>query len=132
MAVGGDVLSLTSNHSTLGSFVYPVLRNQDNTVDLGGDRTNDDANAKTGANEPVWQINGKLGKLSVQIVNDMTKKVAERLGQEAGSPVDSVWTFTHINGFTYKGTGRPVGDIVPNLNNTSLQVMISAPEFKQV
>lgn len=132
MAVGGDVLTLTSNHPTLGSFVYPVLRNQDNTVDLGGDRTNDDANAKTGANEPVWQINGKLGALNVQVVNDMTKKVAERLGQEAASQVDSTWVFTHINGFTYSGQGRPVGDIVPNLNNSSLAVIIRVPKFEQV
>lgn len=132
MAVGGDVLSLTSNHPTLGSFVYKTLRNQDNTHDLGGDRTNDDANMKTGANEAVWQINGKLGALNFIIVNDMTKKTAERLGQEAGSAVDSTWTFTGINGITYSGKGRPVGDIVPNNNNSQLSVKIAAPEWAQV
>lgn len=132
MAVGGDILTLTSNHPTLGSFVYPVLRGQDNTYDTGGDRTNDDANSKTGANEPVWQINGKLGMVSVTVINDMTKKVAERLSQEAGSTVDATWTFTVINNITYQGTGRIVGDIAPNVNNSTLAIKIAAPQFVQV
>lgn len=132
MANFGDILSLTSNHPTLGSFVYKVLRTQDNTLDTGGDRTNDDINMKTGANEMVWQINGKGGQLNVTVVDDMQKKTAERLSQEAGALADSTWTLSHINGFVYSGEGRPVGDIIPNVNTGALTLKINAPLWAQV
>lgn len=132
MAVGGDVLELTSNHPSLGSFIYKVVRNQDNTYDTGGDRTNDDANMKTGGNEAIWQINGKMGAVNITLVNDMEQKTVERLEQEAAHPVPSVWTFSVINGKTYKGEGKPVGDINPNINNSTVAVKIAAPSFQQV
>lgn len=132
MAVGGDIREVTDNHPTLGSFVYKVKASEDNTYDTGGFRSNDDANMVTGGKEMITQINAKLGFLQVNLVNDMTNSVAERLASLAASPVDSVWTFTAINGVTYRGKGRPVGDINPNINTTIVAVKIASPEFKQV
>lgn len=132
MAVGGDILEVTDNHPTLGSFVYKIVANQDNTYDTGGPRSNDDANAVTSGREAITQINTKLGFLQFMAVNDMTIKVIERLASLAASTVDSVWTFTAINNITYRGTGRPVGDLSANVNNSQLQVKINAPEFKQI
>lgn len=132
MAVGGDIVEISDNHPTLGSFVYKVQTSQDNTYDTGGNRTNDDNSQVTGSAEMIIQINGKLGFFQAVIVNDMSQKVAERLSQLAGSPVNSTWTFSVINNITYRGSGRPVGDISPNVNNSTLTLKVSGPQFKQV
>lgn len=131
MAVFGDVLSLSENNPTLGSFVYKVLRTQDNTLDLGGDRVNDDVNMKTGGDEMVWQINGKGGQLTVTVIDDMTKKTAERINSVCGALTDSTWTMSHKNGFVYTGEGRIVGDIVPNINTGALTIKINVPLWSQ-
>ncbi len=132
MAVGGDITEISDNHPTLGSFVYKVQAGQDNTYDTGGYRTNDDSGMVTGSREMITQINGKLGFLQANIVNDMSQKVAERLSQLSASPLPSTWTFSCINGVSYRGSGRPVGDISANINSTIMALKVAAPEFKQI
>lgn len=132
MALGGDIVELTSSNPDLGTFVYRVQVGQDNTYDTGGYVTNDDANQKTGAGEAIWQLNGKMGALNVTVVNDMTRKVAERIRQEISSLKDTTYTFSVVNGISYRGTGRIVGDITPNVNNSTIPIKVAAPEFKQI
>ncbi len=132
MAVGGDITEISDNHPELGSFVYKVQAGQDNTYDTGGYRTNDDANMITGGREAIWQINGKMGFLQANIVNDMSQKVAERLSQLAAHPLPSTWTFSCINRVSYRGQGKPVGDISANINSTIMALKVAAPEFKQL
>ncbi len=132
MAVGGDIIEISDNHPTLGSFVYKVVVGQDNTYDTGGFRSADNADMRTGGGEMITQINGKLGFFQAVIVNDMTQKVAERLSQLSGSVEDSVWTFSVVNNKTYKGAGRPVGDVAPNINNSQVTLKVAGPSFLQV
>lgn len=132
MAVGGDIVEVSDNHPELGSFVYKVQAGQDNTYDPGGLRSNDDANMVTGGREAIRQINGKMGFFQVNIVNDMTQKVIERLSALAAHPVPSEWTFTVINNITYRGTGFPVGDLTANVNNSTMPLKVNSPQFKQI
>lgn len=132
MAVGGDITEVTDNHPTLGSFVYFPKTNEDNTYDTGGVRTNDDANMIDGGENPIWQLNGKMGFLQVNLVNDMNNKVVERLAQLAASTEPSVWTFSTKSGKSYRGTGKPVGDLAPNINTSIVAVKIAAPKFEQI
>lgn len=130
--VGGDIKEISVNHSTLGNRVFKVKSNEGNTYDPGGQRTNDDANQITSQGEPVWQINMKMGGLNVTLMNDMNLKDDEFLVALASDILDGVYLFTVVNGKSYRGTGRIVGDIVPNINDSTLAVKIACPTLKQI
>ena len=57
MAQGGDVLELRVNHPTLGSRVFFPKSGEDNNLDLGGFRNEDDANMVTASGEAIVKKN---------------------------------------------------------------------------
>lgn len=129
----GDILDLSYKNSGAGlQGSFKVKANEGNTYDPGGVRTNDDANQITSAGEPLWQQNMKLGMLSVTVINDMQADTANICKQLAGAQTDTTWTFTVINLKAYTGVGMLVGDIVPNVNDSTLALKISMPTVKQL
>ncbi|HTH58230.1 MAG TPA: hypothetical protein VL728_19425 [Cyclobacteriaceae bacterium] len=133
MAVGGDILEITCNHPTLGSKTFSAKSGEGNTYDTGGFRTDDDANGITGNGKPIWKMNRKMGMFSATVENDMNLgKEAEFISALASDPNPADWTFSVVNGAVYKGTGKPVGDSQPNINDATVVLKVAAPQFKQI
>lgn len=126
MATGGDLIEVTFNHPTIGSGVLYPKAAEDNTLDLGGVRSADDANMVDGGGNMIDQMNRVRPSVEVLIVNDMnSQNELEKCVAMAESPVLADWTFTHINGTVYVGKGKPVGDLAANLNQTTFPLKVA-------
>jgi hypothetical protein len=126
MAVGGDIIEITYNHSTLGSGVIFAKAAEDSTFDLGGFTSADDAAMVDGGGNMIDQINQKRWKFSVTVSWDMNS--ADELGkihQLSQSPVQADWTISSINGTVWGGKGKPVGDYEGNGNAATFPLLIS-------
>lgn len=115
MAVGGDIIEITYNHPTIGSgTIYPKA-GEDSTYDLGGFRADDDANNVDGSGEMITSLTRKLWSFEATVAWDQNvRKDLENITALAADPVPANWTFSCINGITYAGKGRPVGDVQGN------------------
>jgi len=133
MAIGGDITEVTVNHPTLGSKVFFPKANEGNTYDVGGIRTEDDADSVDGSGQAIWKKNRKMGFFEVVLSNDQnTRQDAEFVARLAADPVQADWTFSIINGTVYGGKGIPVGDIQPNLNDATFTLKVAGPAFKKI
>ena len=133
MAVGGDILEITYNHPTLGSGTLFPKAGEDNTYDTGGFRSADDASAIDGAGVMIDTMNRVRGFFEVMIANDMnTNLELEKMVQLASSPVPATWVFSVINGVSYKGAGKPVGDLQGNINKATFTLKVAGGEFKKI
>ncbi|WP_158993440.1 hypothetical protein [Mucilaginibacter sp. L196] len=123
--IGGDFTEVTCMHP-LGSFRYAPKSNEAFTPDKGGLRSNDEANSVTGGGVSIVIINNKRwsieGSIAVDFVSD---NEMGSLNAMAGDPHDGVWTFSHVSGAIWKGTGRPVGEITPDTNTASVKLKVS-------
>lgn len=125
-SVGGDFIEITYNHPTLGSGTFFPKSGEESTLDLGGFRGEDDANMVDGGGNNIKQLSQVRWRFEGTIANDMnTREEAETVTALAGSPVDAEWTFTHINGTVYIGTGSPVGDVQPSGQSATMAIIIS-------
>lgn len=126
MTVGGDIIEITFNHPTLGTGTIFPKANEDSTFDLGGFRGDDDANMIDGSGGNIKKLNRVKWSVESTIPWDMnTKKELEIITNMAGSPIDAEWTFSHVNGSVYKGTGSPVGDQQANANAATFTLKVS-------
>lgn len=126
MAVGGDITEITYNHPTIGSGVLYPKAAEDNTFDTGGFNSSDDQNMIDGGGNFIDQLNRKRWKVGVLISNDMnTKLELEKVEAMAASPVQADWTFAHVSGVVYVGTGKPVGDKELNVNQSTFALTVS-------
>ena len=133
MAVGGDIVEISYNHPTLGSGLLKPKSNEDNTHDLGGIRTNDDANMIDGGGEPIWQKNRIMGFFEAVISNDQnTNEELQQMIELAADPVAAEWTISIINGTVYGGTGKPVGDLQGNINQATFTLKVAVPTLKKI
>lgn len=123
---GGDIIEITYNHPTVGGGVIYPKAAEDNTFDLGGFNSSDDAAMIDGGGNMIDQMNRKRWKVGVVIANDMnTRLELEKIEAIAASPLQADWTFTHVNGTVYVGTGKPVGDKELNVNASTFSLTIS-------
>jgi hypothetical protein len=112
MATGGDLIEATYNHPTIGTGTLFFKANEDSTFDLGGYRSNDDANMLDGSGAMIDQINQVRWRLEGTISWDMNERAElTSLTDLSASPELSDWTFSHVNGTIWAGKGKPVGDI---------------------
>lgn len=124
--VGGDVTEITFNHPTLGNGIIFPKSSEDSTYDLGGFRSNDDANAVDGGGNMMDEMSRVRWSLEATVAWDMNvRKDLETITAMAGSPVPAVWTWTNINGINYKATGKPVGDMQGNGKAATFSLKIS-------
>lgn len=123
---GGDILEITFNHPTLGSGVIYPKSGEDSTFDLGGFRSDDDAQAVAGNGQMIDKMNRKRWSVDTVIAWDMNTDITlEKIVALAGSPVMADYTITHINGTVYGGKGKPVGDLQGNGNAATFPLKIS-------
>lgn len=131
-AIGGDLLEITYNHPTLGSGVFYPKSGEDNTFDPGGIRNTSDANMIDGSGNPIYQKNRVRGFFEVVIACDFnTQDTADVLNRLAEDPVPAEWAVSSINGTTYSGSGKVVGDIQPNLNQATLPLRVEGGSFRK-
>jgi len=126
MPTGGDITEITYNHPTVGSGVLYPKAGEDNTFDLGGYNSTDDQQMVDGGGRMIDQMNRKRWKVGVLISNDMNSKTElEKIEAMNASPLPADWTFSHINGTVYVGTGKPVGDKELNVNQSTFALTLS-------
>jgi hypothetical protein len=122
----GDLTEATFNHPTIGSGTIQVKASQDNTYDLGGYRSADDAAAITGSGVMIDRINNTRWIVNLPAVAwDMNINLElETINRLAADPVPADWTFGNINGSAYRGSGKPVGDLAGDTNNSTFSLII--------
>lgn len=135
MAVGGDITEVRWSHPVLGSGVVYPKSGEDATLELGGFRSNDDANSIDGSGTRIDQMNRVCPFFECVVANDMNvNQDAEKISALASHPVPADWTISHISGTTYRLTGgKPVGDIQPNANAATFTLKVAGSgQMKQV
>ena len=127
--VGGDILEITYTHPEVGAGTIYCKSNESGVIDIGGFRSNDDANQITGGGDMIDQMNRIRGRFeSPPIAWDMTgQDELDKLRKMAASPLKGNWTISHISGKIWGGRGKPVGDLTGD-TNTALITLILAFE----
>lgn len=133
MAYGGDITDVTFSNSEVGSGSFKAKAGEGNTYDTGGIRVADDAGSVTTDGTMIVVKNRKLGFFQILIANDMNvRKDLETMSKLAASLSPTVWTFTCINGKTYRGSGEVVGDHTGDIDKATVPLKVQGPEFKQI
>lgn len=123
--VGGDIKEITWNYPASSGTIFPKS-NEDSTIDYGGYRGNDDANGVDGGGRMIVQLNANRWSVESTISWDMNINLdMKKISELAGLPVDGDWTFTHVNGKIFRGTGRPVGDVQGNSNAPTFTLKVA-------
>ncbi len=118
---GGDIVGITFNHPTLGTFNFATKSNESYTIDPGGYRSNDDANAITGSGQMIDQINRVRPSIEGPIIADfVSDNEMKNLPLLAESSELSTVTIEMITGVVWKMKGKFVGDI--NFDTNTSQV----------
>ena len=124
--IGGDLIEITCNHPTLGNFSFATKSNESYTLDPGGKRSNDDANAIAGngvfidqINRVRWSFEGPL------MANFISNNEIDNLPKLAESPELGTWTFSHISGVVWRGQGKFVGDIQVDTNTAQISAKLA-------
>ena len=124
--IGGDVVSVSYKHPTLGNGTWYPKSNEDATIDKGGYQATDDQNMITSAGDSITQINRKRWEVEVTCAWDTQN--TDEVGQAnllAGNPIDADWTFEHINGTIWGAKGRPVGEVKGSSDKATFKVKLS-------
>lgn len=133
MAVGGDIIEVTYNHPTLGSGTFFPKSSEASTYDTGGFRSKDEANAIDGSGTPIDTMNQVRGSFESVIANDMnTNQELEKAVALAESPVPATWVFSCINGVSYSGSGKPVGDLTGDVDKATFKLKVAGTRFKKI
>lgn len=123
---GGDLIEITCNHPTLGSFQFATKSNESYTLDPGGNRSNDDANGVTGDGTFIDQVNRVRWSFEGPLMADFSSgNEMDNLPKLAESSELATWTFTHITGVVWRGRGKFVGDIQIDTNTAQLTAKLS-------
>ena len=127
MAVtGGDVLECRYNNDNVGEGVFYIKSGEDMTFDEGGFRNEDEASAMSGSGEAIYKMNQNRWMVEGPIVwNMITTNELERLTQLAEDLLETQWTFRHINGTIWAGTGKVVGDIQGTTQDANIPIKLS-------
>ncbi len=133
MAVGGDIIEVTYNHPTLGSGTFFPKSSEASNYDTGGFRSKDESNAIDGGGTPIDTMNQVRGFFETTISNDMnTNQELEKLVALAESPVPATWVFSVINGVSYSGSGKPVGDLQGDVDKAVIKLKVAGTRFKKI
>lgn len=106
----GDVDEIVCQHPTVGEVRYKPKANETATVDLGGIRTNDDANQVTSDGTLMSQKNRVRGSIELPVAVDNSLTQLTKTQALTQSPELGTWTISLLNGAVFKGKGVPVGD----------------------
>lgn len=129
----GEIQEVNFNHPTIGSGTFFVVSGETATFDLGGLRSADEESMVTTNGLLIDTKTRKRGFFEVVIDNDdNVREDNQIINQLAASPVPATWTFSFLNGAVYKGTGFPVGDFQPSVNDGKATLKVGAPGFEKI
>lgn len=120
----GDVDEIVCQHPTLGSFRFFPKSNESFTVDMGGVRTNDDANQTTSNGQNIKIMNRARWRFEGPVAVSRDGQTLEDVNNLTANPDDGTWTFTMLTGAIYKGTGCPVGDVQLDTNAGTMTLVL--------
>lgn len=125
--IGGDILEATYSHPTLGTGTIFFKAAEDTTFDRGGFMKNDDAQGVSGDGQVIYSMNRKRWRAELgPILWDFTERDELNVLQNLqNSPVDADWTFSHVSGAIFAGTGTPVGDLQGTTNNPYITLILA-------
>lgn len=124
--IGGDIVEINYSHPTLGVGVIFPKANEDSSFDLGGFDTDDSDDGIDGGGRTIRRLNRTRWSFEVLVAWDMN--VAgdlEKIVALAGSPIETTWSITSINGAVYKGVGAPVGPQSGNGNAATFTLKVA-------
>jgi hypothetical protein len=126
MSVSGDIREITWNHAVLGSGILLPKSSEDSTYNLGGFRSDDDANGIDGGGNVINKMTQTRWSFECAVAWDANdKEELEKLVALASNPVAATWTITSINGTVYGGKGHPVGEINGSGANGTIQLKVA-------
>lgn len=111
MAVGSDLLEASYDHETVGSGTIRFKSGEETTVNLGGNRTEDDSQGLAADGTTIRRITNSRWKVEGTPAWDKSSSTLEDLVSMAGSPIEGDWSFTFVDGTVYQGKGSPVGEL---------------------
>lgn len=132
MPSGGQIIEITYNNPDVGSGTFYPKSSEDSTYDLGGVRTNDEANMIDGSGSAIYSMNLARWSFAVKCGWDFSREDLETMSDLAASPSETQMTFTNINGSIYKGKGKMVGDIQGNGNTATFDLKASGGGVLQI
>lgn len=126
MPTAGDIEEITWNHPTLGTGTVYCKVNEDATHDAGNYRSEDDASMLDTGGRMIDKMNKVRWSLEATVSWDMNdSEELEKMVALSSSPVLTKFTWSHVSGSTYKGTGKPVGDLQGNLNAATFTLKLA-------
>lgn len=126
MASGGDIIEITFNHPVIGTGVIFPKAGEDNTYDIGGLRSADDANMTTSSGEMIDSISRVRPFFEVVVANDQNSRLdLDKMVLLAESPILAKWTFSVLNGTVYSLQGKPVGDLQGNVTQATFPLKVA-------
>ena len=103
------MVEIVCSHSS-GDYRFSPKANESFTVNPGGIVNNDDESSITGNGKMIQQKNMTLWSVEGPVAVDMKSGYEkDSLKTLMKSSEEGVWTFVHISGTIYKGSGVPVG-----------------------
>ena len=127
MPSGGDILTITCNHPTLGSFTFSPKSGEDSTYQIGGIVSADDDGAIEATGEMLDKMTRMRPSFEVPLGWDMTnpnRQELEALSLLQSTPIKGDWTMPNINGTVYRLHGKPVGMPTGNGNEPSIKLKL--------
>ena len=123
---GGDLIEITANHPTLGSFSFATKSNESYTLDPGGFRSSDDANMVAGNGAFIDQVNRVRWSFDGILMADfVSNNEIDNLPKLAASAELATWTFSHITGVIWRGKGKFVGDLQIDTNTAQITAKLA-------
>lgn len=123
---GGDLVEITCNHPTLGSFTFATKSNESYTLDPGGNRSNDDENGVAGNGVFIDQINKVRWSFEGPLMADFeSNNEILNLPLLAESSEQGTWTFSHVSGVVWRGKGKFVGQIQVDTNTAQISAKLA-------
>lgn len=125
-SVGGDIIEISYNHPTLGSGVFYPKAAEDSEFNLGGLRADDDSEGISGDGGIILKMNRTRWHFMIKVAWDMNNREdLQKAIALAGNSQLATYTFSHVNGTTWKGKGIPVGELIGNGNTATFDLKIS-------
>lgn len=125
-AVGGDIISASYNHPTIGSGTIFPKAGESSTLDLGGFRSDDSDDGIDGSGLFIDKLTRKRCGFEIVCAWDNNdRQELEKAVLLASSPVPAVWTVSHISGAVYKGSAKPVGDLKGAMDSATFPLKVA-------
>ncbi|MBX9450023.1 MAG: hypothetical protein KL787_10040 [Taibaiella sp.] len=126
MPVAGDIIEVTCNHPTLGTFSFAPVAGEDSTYNPGGFITADENTAVNGRGESIDKLNRVRWSFEVLTSWDKRGQGEDKQISDLAASLDpGDWTFTNADGTVYAGKGKPVGDLNFNGNAGTFPLKVS-------